>query len=433
MRIAVIGAGVSGMVAARLLSSQHDVTLFAADQHAGGHAHTVDVSLFGQSYQVDVGFMVFNRRTYPNFCRLLELLDVASQPSDMSFSVRCEKSGLEYQGGSLNGLFAQRRNLLRPSFLRMLRDIVRFNRFGTAAAGELRDGRTVGEFLCQCGVGPQFVEHYLVPMAAAIWSSRPQAILDFPAQFLIGFFANHGLLQVRDRPQWRTIVGGSQRYVERLIGPLGDRVRRNTPIEHVSRTADHVVVRPLGGSLEVFDEVVFATHADQTLRILKDVTDTEREVLGAFPYHSNQAVLHTDASLLPRRRRAWASWNYRLDRRQCSTATVTYDLTRLQRAAAPRPILLTLNNTTRIDPQKVLRTFIFHHPAYSAAAVGAQRRWREISGCARVHFCGAYWGYGFHEDGVKSALTVARDFGIGLEACTAHCTKARLPIAAASR
>ena len=286
MRIAIIGTGISGSLAARLLSTQHEVTVFEANSHPGGHANTVDLSVFGNQYQVDTAFMVFNRHTYPNFCKLLQLLKIQSQPSDMSFSVHCSKSGLEYQGSSLNGLFAQRINLVRPRFLKMLRDIVRFNRLGNtaSASGKLKDGCTVGDFLEECHVGKTFVEQYLVPMAAAIWSTRPQAILDFPADFMLGFFANHGLMQIRNRPQWRTITGGSRNYVSALLEPIEDCLRLKCPIASVSRSPEAVLVTPVDGVAERFDEVVFATHADQSLEILAEPTRSERQILNAFSY-----------------------------------------------------------------------------------------------------------------------------------------------------
>ena len=432
MRIAIIGTGISGSLAARLLASEHDVTVYEANGYPGGHANTVDVSLGGRSFQVDTGFMVFNRKTYPNFCRLLEILDVKSQPSDMSFSVRCSRSGLEYQSMSLNGLFAQRSNALRPSFLGMLRDIARFNRLSAQAvrSGELKDGRTVGNFLRQCDVGKPFVQNYLTPMAAAIWSAEPGSILDFPAEFMIGFFANHGLIQLRNRPQWRTIVGGSRQYVAALLSPISARVRLHTPVRSVTRSPEGVLVTASDGTVKLFDRVVLATHADQTLGLLADATETEREVLSAFPYQSNEAVLHTDTRLLPRRRRAWASWNYHVRTGSEGCASVTYDLSRLQRHDTPTPILLTLNETTSIDPAKVLRRFTYHHPAYSRGSIAAQQRHTEISGQNKTHYCGAYWGYGFHEDGVNSALAVARDFGIGLEACTVASTREPSPTTA---
>ena len=435
MRIAVIGTGISGSLVARLLAYEHEVTVFEANNYPGGHANTVDVSVEGERFSVDTGFMVFNRRTYPNFCRLLELLEITSQPSDMSFSVRCGKTGLEYQGSSLDGLFAQRLNCLRPSFLRMLRDIVRFNRLGMTAAESrvLKDGRTVGEFVRECGVGTRFVDQYLVPMASAIWSSSPQAILDFPADFMIGFFANHGLMQLRDRPRWRTIVGGSRIYVEALLEPIRDRVRLRSPIASVARTEHEVIVTPVDGPSERFDEVVFASHADQTLKMLVDSTHSERQVLAAFPYQPNEAVLHTDTRQLPQRRRAWASWNYHVGAGEKSSASVTYDLSRLQNHDSRVPILLTLNASEDIDQSKILRTFTYHHPAYSRESISAQRRIKEISGRSRTHYCGAYWGYGFHEDGVNSALAVAQDFGIELDACTAVSTREPSRITVASR
>lgn len=435
MRIAVIGTGISGSLVARLLSTEHSITVFEANRYPGGHANTVDVSVGGGRFQVDTGFMVFNRRTYPNFCRLLDMLEIRSQPSDMSFSVSCAKTGLEYQGGSLNGVFAQRTNCLRLAFLRMLWDILRFNRLGMHASrsGELKDGRTVRQFLQTCAAGEAFVDWYLTPMAAAIWSSQRRAILDFPAEFMIGFFANHGLMQLSDRPQWRTILNGSRTYVEALLAPIRDRVRLNTPVESVCRSRDRVTIRSRGGSEEPFDQVIFASHADQTLQMLTDASDSEQQILSDFPYQANDAVLHTDTRLLPTHKRAWASWNYRIPRGEEDGPSVTYDLSRLQNHNSETPILLTLNECEDIEPSRILRRFTYHHPAYSAASIAAQRRFDEISGRNRTHFCGAYWGYGFHEDGVNSALAVARHFGIGLEACTAASTKDMSRITALSR
>lgn len=419
-RIAVIGTGISGSLAARLLSTKYDVTVFEQNDYPGGHANTVDISLSGKQFSVDTGFMVFNRRTYPNFCRLLQLLKIRSRASDMSFSVRCGATGLEYQGSSLNGLFAQRRNCLRPPFLRMLWDIVRFNRHGMRAAqgGILRDGQTVGEFLASLGLGQPFVDRYLAPMAAAIWSAKPEAILEFPAEFMIGFFANHGLMQLRDRPQWRTILEGSRTYVGALLEPIKNRLRLKTPVVSVMRKPQAVFVQTSSGPPLRFDHVVLASHADQSLKMLADPTDFEQQILGSFPYQRNEAVLHTDSDLLPKRQRAWASWNYHIPDSANRAASVTYDLSRLQGLASESPILLTLNASSDIDPAKVVRTFTYFHPAYTEASIDAQSRFHEVSGRQRTHFCGAYWGYGFHEDGVNSALAVAKQFGLGLEACT---------------
>lgn len=435
MRIAVIGTGISGSLIARILSTAHDVHVYEASHYLGGHANTVDVRAFGRSYPVDTGFMVFNQDTYPNFCRLLKILGIASQDCDMSFSVTCHQSGLEYQGSSLNGLFAQRRNLLRPSFHRMLRDIFRFNRIATQAwqDGTLDDGVTVADFLLRHRLGKEFQNAYLIPMTAAIWSSEPDRILDFPAKFLVGFCHNHGLLKLRNRPQWKTICGGSRRYVAALMAPLRDHIRLNHPVQRVTRTADHVTVTTASGETELFDRVVLATHADQSLAMLADPTPQEVALLESFPYQENQAVLHRDTTRMPQRRAAWASWNYAIPRDPQNSACVTYDLSRLQSHSTPSPILLTLNGADRIDPNQTVRKFTYHHPAYSRASIAAQADHDKINGPRKTYFCGAYWGYGFHEDGVNSALQVARHFNLTLDACRVPSTKDRSLTAAATR
>lgn len=425
MRIAIIGTGISGNTIARLLDTDHDIEVYEANDYVGGHSHTVDFEAFGSNWQVDTGFMVFNERTYPHFTELLERLGVPTQSSDMSFSVSCGQTGLEYQGSTLNGLFAQRANLFRPRFYRMLADIVRFNRVSCEAleAGQLDEGVNVGTFLDEHRLGGQFRSHYLLPMTAAIWSAEPSSILDFPARFLIGFMRNHGLLQLRDRPQWLTIAGGSRSYVERLVAPFRQRIHLRSPVRSVTRLDTHVELSTAQGDTQRFDQVVFACHADQTLRMLADATPEERSVLRAFPYRQNEAVLHTDISLLPRRRRAWASWNYYLDPNSPAPATVTYDLSRLQGLPTPTPVLLTLNRAGAIDPRQIIRRIQFEHPAYTAGSTAAQRQFERINGQRRSYFCGAYWGYGFHEDGVNSALAVAHFFDKTLESCTAASTK----------
>lgn len=426
MRIAVVGAGVSGCLVARLLASRHEVVLFEASDYPGGHANTVDVTIDRRQTAVDTGFMVFNHRNYPNFCRLLRLLEVPSQPSDMSFSVRDENTGLEYQGSSLNGLFAQRRNLARPKFLAMLGDILRFNKIAMAVlnSGGPSDDLSVEQFLASCRVGRQFRELYFLPMAAAIWSCSTDAIRSFPAKFMLGFFANHGLLQLRDRPQWRTIVGGARTYLEALLQPISYALRLRTRIASVARSSEAVEVLTVDGEEEMFDQIVFATHADQTLRMLTDASSNESEILGSFPYKSNNAVLHTDQRLLPERRRTWASWNYRVTGADSDLVSVTYDLRRLQRLPLPRPLLLTLNSTDNVASSSIIRSFNYHHPAYDVRSIAAQNRYSEIGGVRRTHYCGAYWGYGFHEDGVNSALRVAASFGIGLDECKVACMQA---------
>jgi uncharacterized protein len=433
MRIAVIGAGISGNVCAWLLHQAHDVTLFESNGYAGGHTNTVDVVAYDREFSVDTGFMVFNDRTYPEFSRLLELLGIEYQPSDMSFSVRCDRTNWEYQGSSLNGLFAQRGNLVRPAFYRMLSDIVRFNRAATAASDQLSDSETLGEFLSRRRYGPKLVSHYLVPMTAAIWSAPPRQILEMPARFLFQFFRNHGLLQLRDRPEWRTIPGGARRYVRAMLEPLGSRVRLGTPIEEVRRGPEQVDVRTASGETETFDAVVFACHADQALRMLADATDRERDVLSSFPYQRNLAVLHTDQSFMPRRRAAWASWNYHIAPDPSLPVAVTYDVNRLQRLGAPGPICVTLNPADRIAPDKVLAEIEYHHPVFGPGTLRAQQMHTDLNGARRSYFCGAYWRYGFHEDGVQSALTVCRRFGLDWDACAAASTKETCDIGDSSR
>ncbi len=422
-KIAVVGGGVSGLLAARLLCDFYDVCVYEAADYVGGHANTVDVELQGERFAVDTGFMVFNERTYPKFCQLLSMLSVPSRDGDMSFSVQCERTGLEYQGSSINGLFAQRRNLARPAFWRMLADIGRFN---AAARRYLRNAESetrLGDFLDRGRYGRGFREQYLLPMIAAIWSAPPSALLDFPALFILRFFDNHGLLQLVDRPQWKTIRGGSRRYVAALTEPFRERIRTGAAVTSVTRHASHVAIESCAG-VERFDAVIMATHADQSLRLLRDADHVEQAVLASFPYQQNEAVLHTDTSLLPSRRAAWASWNYRVARQPERPASVTYDLSRLQRIDSPQPILLTLNPTARIDSGRIHGRFTYHHPVFSLQSIAAQQHFDAINGRRRSYFCGAYRFHGFHEDGVASALEVAAHFGKGLNHCKAACTKA---------
>lgn len=410
MRIAVIGSGISGMVAAHHLSREHEVAVFEAAGYVGGHTHTVDVACEGSRFAVDTGFIVYNDRTYPRFAGLMEELAVASQPSAMSFSVRCERTGLEYNGTSINALFAQRRNLVRPSFLRMVADIVRFNR---SAAQLLRgDGPdlSLGAYLEREAFSRPFVDHYIVPMGAAVWSSRPADVLRFPARFFAKFFSNHGFLSVNDRPTWRVIRGGSREYVKKLTAAYASRIHLNTPVDSMQRQPHQVSLRLRGGRVEHFDQVFIACHSDQALQMLSDASREEREVLGAIGYQENEALLHTDARLMPRRPLAWAAWNYHLPMKASERVSVTYNLNILQSLRADTQILLSLNRGEDIDPASVLGRFQYHHPVYTAAAVAAQKRRHEINGIRRTYYCGAYWSYGFHEDGVKSALESVGEF-----------------------
>jgi predicted NAD/FAD-binding protein len=410
MRIAVIGSGISGMVAAYQLCRSHDVTVYEAGAHVGGHTNTVDVEYQGRDYAVDTGFIVFNEWTYPNFIRLLDTLGVPWQPSHMSFSVRCEKSGLEYNGNTLNTLFAQRRNLVRPSFLRMAADILRFNRRAPRLLEAPADGVTLSDYLEREAYSKYFVDHYIIPMGAAIWSSRPVDMLHFPARFFVEFFANHGFLSVNDRPTWRVIRGGSREYAKRLTAPYAKDLHLNTPVASLQRQPNRVVLRLKNGKVENFDQVFIACHSDQALKLLSDASPEERDILGAIPYQANEALLHTDASLMPRRPLAWAAWNYHLPIEPMGRVTVTYNMNILQSLQAPAQFLLTLNRGEAVDPDKVLGRYVYHHPVFTAAAVAAQARRPEINGVRRTYFCGAYWGYGFHEDGVNSALASLAEF-----------------------
>jgi predicted NAD/FAD-binding protein len=410
MRIAIIGSGISGMVAAYHLSRDHDITVYEAGSHVGGHTHTVDVEHAGRSFAVDTGFIVFNDWTYPNFIRLMDELGVAWQPSQMSFSVRCEKTNLEYNGTSINSLFAQRRNILRPSFLKMVRDILRFNRRAPDLLAGDDNSLSLGDYLAANDYSRYFTDHYIIPMGAAIWSSRPIDMLKFPARFFVEFFSNHGFLSVDERPTWRVISGGSREYISRLTAPYANRIHLNTPVASIQRQPHQVIVRLKSGSVESFDQVFIACHSDQALKLLSDPSHEEREILGAIPYQANEALLHTDERLMPRRRLARAAWNYHLPIEQYERVTVTYNMNVLQSLDAPAQFLLTLNRSADVDPDRVLGSYVYHHPVYTTAAVAAQKRRHEINGSRRTYYCGAYWSYGFHEDGVKSALVSLEEF-----------------------
>jgi predicted NAD/FAD-binding protein len=411
MKIAVVGAGVSGLVAAHLLAPGHEVMVFEANAYAGGHTNTVRVDTPNETHWVDTGFIVFNDRNYPRFERLLNRLGVNGQASNMSFAVTDEQGDFEYASTSPNGLFAKRAHLATPWFHRMVADLLRFQKEARALLASDREGPSLGHFLEERKYSRAFVDKLIVPQAAAVWSADPRQMWSFPARFLIEFFANHGMLGFTNRPKWRTVVGGSHSYVEALTAPWRDRLRLETPIEAVSRHDDHVEITPRGGQAERFDHVVLSTHSDQALKLLADPSDRERELLGAIPYQPNEAVLHTDQTLLPRRRRAWASWNYHLLQEPTGKPTVTYHMNRLQTLNAEREFCVTLNHTDAIDPGKVIRTIPYAHPVFTSDGQAAQARHAEISGQNRTHYAGAYWGWGFHEDGVVSGERVARQLG----------------------
>lgn len=418
MRIAIIGAGISGLTAAHLLHSRHEVTLFESGDHVGGHAHTVDVEVDGDQQAIDTGFIVYNDWTYPNFIGLLDELQVESQATEMSFSVRCDRTGVEYCGSNLNGLFAQRRNLLRPRFHRLLSEILRFNREAPRLLQASAEEVLVGEYLRERGYGREFIEQYLVPMGSAIWSCPAEKFEKFPMRFIVEFFHNHGLLSIFRRPTWRTIRGGSREYVQKLIRPFRDRIRLKSTVTRVSRSPGAVTLVVPGDVLH-FEHVIFACHSDQALRMLADPTRVEQELLGAFPYEPNVVVLHTDASVLPRSRRAWAAWNYHVPRESAGKATVTYNMNILQRLQSRQTYCVTLNEEARIDPARVLLRQVYHHPVFTARRREAQRRQGDLLAANRTSFCGAYWGNGFHEDGVNSARAVCAALERQEQSCTA--------------
>ncbi|PMW98029.1 FAD-dependent oxidoreductase [Pseudomonas sp. FW215-R2] len=415
MNIAIVGSGIAGLTCAYLLNRRHDVTVFEAGDRVGGHTHTVKVTVDGRDYAVDTGFIVFNDWTYPNFIRLLGQLGVTAKATEMSFSVTDPDTGLEYNGNNLDSLFAQRSNLLSPGFWGMLRDILRFNKEARRDLAEQRitTDTTLDDYLKAGGYGERFILHYIVPMGAAIWSMPMAQMLNFPLQFFVRFFENHGLLSVSNRPQWRVIEGGSSAYIAPLTESFKERIRVNCPVNRIDRN-EHGVVIHSPADIEHFDKVVLACHSDQALRLLANPGSAEREILGALPYADNEVVLHTDTRLLPTRKRAWASWNYRLGGAGHTQAAVTYDMNILQGIQSDTTFCVSLNQSAGISPSTVLARFTYAHPQFSLAAVAAQQRWAELDGAQHTHYCGAYWANGFHEDGVVSALRVAAAFGESL-------------------
>ena len=412
MKIAIVGSGVSGLVCAHLLAPRHDVVLFEADDRVGGHVHTVDVAGPGGPVAVDTGFIVFNKKTYPNFVRLLERLGVASQESDMSFSVRSERRDLEYAGTGLGTLYAQRRNLLSPRFHGMVLDVLRFYREARALLAEGPEVELVA-WLRRRGYSEAFVEDHILPMVGAVWSSSRDGARGFPARFLARFFENHGFLSVSDRPAWLTVCGGSRTYVRAILDGFRGEVRTGCPVRSIRREEGAVVIRPGGGAAERFDHAIVACHADQARRLIEDPSPEEDGLLSAFTYRTNDVVLHDDDAVMPRLRRTWSSWNYHLDDEARDGASVTYWMNRLQRLPAARQYFVTLNRAESVRPGRVLRRLAYDHPVFTPEGVGAQARHAELVDHRRTSYCGAYWRNGFHEDGVVSALRVCQRF----EAC----------------
>ncbi len=401
-RIAIVGTGIAGLTAAHLLHREHDLTVFEADDRIGGHTNTIRVADPAGDVWVDTGFIVHNDRNYPSFGALLAELGVETQTAEMGMSIASADGGFEF-ANTRRGLFAQSSNLLRPRFWRLIADQLRFNREVRPLAGRA-DTPTVGEFLRDSGYSKWFIERAIAPEISAVWSADPAGIWAFPLGFLAEFLANHGQLQLTDRPRWRTITGGSRAYVERLIAPLRDRVRTGAAVRRIQRLGHGVAIEADGCETEVFDEVVIAAHSDQALAMLAAPSPAERQVLGAMRYQRNEAVLHTDAAPMPRRRRAWASWNFHLSDRPGARTVVTYWMNNLQRLESERHYFVTLNSRERIDPGAVIETIGYEHPVITHASVAAQRRWGEVSGRDLIHYCGAYWRWGFHEDGCWSAI-----------------------------
>ena len=423
MKIAIIGSGISGLSAAYYLHNHHDITLFEAEDRLGGHTATVEVNLAGQTHRIDTGFIVYNDWTYPNFIRLMNEVGVASRQSDMSFSVSCERTGLEFAGvdgqlSLINGLFAQRRNLFSPSYLGMLLDIVRFNSLAVADVEDdcIDPQINLRDYVRRHKLGKLFTEFYLIPMASAIWSTPFNDMYDFPMRFMLPFMYRHGLLSVSNRPKWRTIVGGSSSYIEPLSAGFRDRIRLSSPVTGVERHEDHVLIHSTNGGqarTERYEQVILACHSDQAMALLRDASPAEMATLSSIRYQQNDVVLHTDIVQLPQSKRAWASWNYRLTP-GCEDALpiITYDMNRLMGIDSTERFCVTLNNTAAIAPDKIKRRFVYAHPIFTQAGVGAQERWEDLNGQRRTWFCGAWWGKGFHEDGVNSALKVVKALGV---------------------
>lgn len=426
MRIAVVGSGISGLVAAWLLSRRHEVVLYEANAYLGGHTDTHEVAVEGQVLRVDTGFIVHNPDHYPLLTRMFNELGVDTRPTTMSFSVQEARSGLEYNATRLDTLFCQRRNLLSRRFWTMLRDLRRFYRTAPALLQRSDPGPGLGEYLAQNGYSAAFRDLHLIPMASALWSSPPDEILEFPAKYLVQFMANHQMLNLATRPSWYVVAGGSRTYVEAMTSNWNVQVRRSTPVLRIAREPHGVDVETTDG-MERFDQLVLACHSDQALALLADASAEEREVLGAIQYQRNETVLHSDARLLPAHRKAWAAWNVFLPEAATSACTVSYCMNLLQGLNVATPLVVTLNRSAEIDPAKILVRRTYHHPVYTREAVAAQARKAELQGVRRTWFAGAYWGWGFHEDGIRSGVEVATALGVDWDDTPPHAESLHSP------
>jgi predicted NAD/FAD-binding protein len=415
--IAIIGSGISGLTAAYLLSKKNNITVFEKDKNIGGHTATVDIEKDGEQLAIDTGFIVFNDKTYPNFLALLAEIGISKQKTEMSFSVHNCQTGLEYNGHNLNTLFAQRSNLLRPKFWLLVKEILRFNKHCKSIfeQNDYIDGYTLGKFLADNKFSSFFAEHYILPMGAAIWSSSLEQMEDFEFRFFVQFFHNHGLLNIADRPQWYVIPKGSRSYLTPLCEPFKQNIKLDANISGITRSDDKVHLHFNDKPSETFDEVVIACHSDQALVLLNDASEDEKNVLSAMPYSKNNVILHTDSNLLPNREKAWASWNYQLSADRSKAASVTYNMNILQGIQSNNTFCVTLNQKSDINPDKILREFTYHHPIFSTESIYAQKCRHLICGHKHTHFAGAYWHSGFHEDGVRSAVEVAKRFDCYLD------------------
>tara|TARA_B100001094_G_scaffold284431_1_gene297914 strand:- start:104 stop:1348 length:1245 start_codon:yes stop_codon:yes gene_type:complete len=414
MKIAIIGSGISGLTVAHLLCKDYDVTVFEANDYIGGHTHTHEINIGNKSWYIDSGFIVYNERTYPNFIKLLNKLKVKTQKTSMGFSVKSPSSGLEYSGGSLNSLFAQRLNLLRPSFYVMIKDILKFNRIAVSKLEGISRTTTINDFLKKHKFGSQFIENYIIPMGAAIWSTSASMTTEMPAAFYIRFFKNHGLLQIFNRPQWFVISDGSKSYIDKIVRGYKENIKLSTPVQKVRRSDQGIeVFYGNQGASESFDKVVFATHSDQALELLEDPSLEENNILGSLPYQKNEAVLHTDSRILPKKKITWSSWNF-LNTDKSKPVSLTYNMNILQSLETKIDFLVTLNGVEQIDPKKIIKRILYHHPLFTVDGIEAQKKKHQISGVNNTFYCGAYWGNGFHEDGVNSALDVCNSFNKAL-------------------
>ncbi len=415
--IAIIGSGISGLTAAYLLSKKHHVTVFEKNAIIGGHTATVDIEKEGKSYALDTGFIVFNDKTYPNFLALLDEIGVSKQATEMSFSVHNCQTGLEYNGHNLNTLFAQRRNVFRPKFWQLILEILRFNKLCKSVFEQqnYHAGDTLGKFLAENKFSDFFAEHYILPMGAAIWSSSLAQMEDFEFRFFVQFFHHHGLLNIADRPQWYVIPNGSRSYLAPLCEPFKNNIKVNAHIKGITRNNDKVHLHFYDAPGQTFDEVVIACHSDQALALLTDASEDEKTILSAMPYSTNSVILHTDKNLLPKRKKAWASWNYQLSTDREKAASVTYNMNILQGINSEHTFCVTLNQKEDINPNAILREFTYHHPIFSTHSIKAQQQRSVICGQNHTHFAGAYWHSGFHEDGVLSAVEVAQRFACAFD------------------